>query len=388
MVAQVAKFIPNFAIFPIMRPNPYPTLYGNVKKKFAVLSTASLTTCVIAVFIFVPHVRTLSIALKIAFHILSGNSEKNITAESIALLTACTAVVFTFSPHATTLFITLDIASSIFVGSSVKYPTILSTISRNPSQCLYSKLIPPANGFTKSNKISCQLFFKKFFVVENVSGIVFVKNPAMLSTAFPIAFFTVFQTFDTVSLAFSFVATNVTIPATNVATNVITNIVGFAAIVAFTSSCTAFAASSPDFKFLIAVVVSFITFATFNVTKPAPIAFKTLAIVSPLSKIQPNPSNTFGNASTAISLAFSTTSPNSVATFSSTSFNSPFVKFSCKLLTVFVTFSTACFNGVSNFSYAAIPSPSRPLFNVVTFPFRLSFIVFAICSAAPSALSM
>ena len=152
---------------------------------------------------------------------------------------------------------------------------------RKLSQCSYSNLTAPANGFANNNRISCQLSFTKSTTLLSAFGIVSVKNFAISPTTFPIVSFTTFQAFTTAVLAFSFVATNPTIAATSVATNVIINIIGLAAIVTFTSFCIVFKATSAAVSPCIAVTTPLIIDATLNTANPAPIAANILAIVSP-----------------------------------------------------------------------------------------------------------
>ena len=235
-------------------------------------------------------------------------------------------------------------------GNSRKNEAILSTIFRKVSQCSYSSLAAPANGFARNNRISCQLSFTKSTTLLSAFGIVSVKNFSISPTTFPTVSFTMFQAFTTAALASSFVATNPTIAATSVATNVIINIIGLAAIVILTSFCMAFSATSAAVSPCIAVTTPLIIDATLNTANPAPMAANKLAIVSPWSAIQPSPSRILGNTATIISLAFSTRFPKPVAILSSALLSTPLVKSVCKSPITFVIFVTAFLSGVSNFS--------------------------------------
>ena len=281
---------------------------------------------------------------------MPGNSWKNVTTLVIALLAACVAAVFTFSPQVAIFSTTPRIASQILPGNSWKNEAILSTMFRKLSQCSYSNLTAPANGFVNNNRISCQLSFTKSTTLLSAFGIVSVKNFAISPTTFPTVSFTTFQAFTTAVLAVSFDAMNPTIAATAVATNVIINIILLAAIAALTSFCAAAAATSPPSSPFTAATTPLIIDATLNTANPAPIAANKLAIVSPWSAIQPSPSRILGNTATIISLAFSTRFPKPVAILSSAPLSSPLVKSVCKSPITFVIFVTAFFNGVSNFS--------------------------------------
>ena len=255
--------------------------------------------------------------LIIAFHILLGNSFKKVTTP----------------------------LNAVFICS-----TKLLIIFLKPSQLSYKSLKAPANGFTRSNKSPCQFPFTKSITWLKAFGIVSVKNVTIPSTTVPIAVLIASHTFTSAALAFSFVAINPTIAATSVAISFTTKIVGFAAIVVFISICTTCAAAVATLNPCIAVVTVFISVATLNATKPAPIPANMLTIVSPLSAIHPSPSRSVGNTAATISLAFSTMFPKPVAIFSSAPLKFPSVKSFCRFPITSMMLSTAFVKGVLNFS--------------------------------------
>ena len=257
-----------------------------------------------------------------------GNSEKNVTTFVTSWVIPCSAAVLSPNAHSRIASTVLTIAFQILLGSCCKNVT-------TPSKAAFiCETIFPKNSMT------CAKAFGK----------VCVKNFTIAVTTFSIASLIFAHTFAIAALASSFVAINPTIAATSIATSVTTKIIGFAAIVAFINACTTCAAAVAILKPCIAVVTAFISVATLNATKPAPIPANMLTMVSPLSAIQPNPSRSVGNTAATISLAFSTKFPNPVAIFSSAPLKLPSVKSFCNSPITSVIFSTAFVSGVLNFS--------------------------------------
>ena len=95
------------------------------------------------------------------------------------------------------------------------------------------------------------------------------------------------------------------------------------------------------------------------------------------------PSITEGIASFASSSRETTLSSILPPNSASASPSSPSVRALLSSETNVVEVSVAFFNGSSTLLYMVMPKPSSAEFNSVERPFKLSFIVIAICSAAP-----
>ena len=301
-----------------------------------------------------------------------GNSEKKVTTFVTSCVIPSTAAVFKSSAQALIASTVLIIAFHILLGNSFKKVTtplnavfICSTrlliIFLKPSQLSYRSLNAPANGFTRSNKSPCQFPFTKSITWLKAFGMVSVKNVTIPSTTVPIAVLIASHTLTSAALASSFVAIKVTIAATSPATSVTIKTIGLAFIAAFIAHCAIVAPSFANLNAWNADTTPWISEATLNAAKPAPIPANTLTIASPLSAIHASPSKTFGSAAVTTSVAFVTRFPKPSAILSIASPIPPLLISFARSAKFVCIPSLAWLNGSFNFVCTLLFSPSKVL---------------------------
>ncbi len=130
--------------------------------------------------------------------------------------------------------------------------------------------------------------------------------------------------------------------------------------------------------------ISLISIVLLNVTTAPAVLAKTVPNNLAWSTRNAKPSISLGNAPIASSATFDTIVPIPLATLAMLSESLPFFKLALIESTLLIAVSAASFKGCWNSSYISIPKPSKALPNIVSLPFKLSFMVLAISSAAPA----